>query len=230
MEQSAVLRPRPDRLNGLSVSRIVERLSRLGDRPALSDMGVSDRLVAEAALLSATPGREAWRPEIATTHPAGVLVALVGDGDDLSVILTRRTEHLKHHAGQISFPGGGAEPGDGSIDATAIREAREEVGLNPAGVRVLGHLPEYVTLSAYRITPVIAAVEPPEAFRPEPFEVAEVFMAPLSHLLDPANHQRHFREENGRRRGYYGIPWNNRLIWGATAGILVNFSHLMLAE
>lgn len=227
MEQSAVLCSRHDDLAGITVSDIAARLSRLGPSPILSDLGVSDALNREADLLSVTPGREAWRPSVDKTRPAGVLVPLVEREDGLSLLLTRRTDHLHHHAGQISFPGGRKEETDADITATALRETEEEIGLPPAAVRVLGVLPQYVTISAYAITPVVGVVTRPFAPRPDPFEVADVFEVPLAHVLDPSHHQRHFREENGRRRGYYAIPYGERLIWGATAGILVNFSRLM---
>ncbi|MBN2751938.1 MAG: CoA pyrophosphatase [Rhodospirillaceae bacterium] len=162
------------------------------------------------------------------THPAGVLVPLVERDEGLSLLLTKRTDHLHHHPGQISFPGGRKEDDDPTLTATALRETEEEIGLAPESVRVLGVLPQYVTLSAYAITPVVGVVSQPFSVRPDPFEVADVFEVPLSHVLNPAHHQRHFREENGTRRGYYAIPFGDRLIWGATAGILVNFSRLMV--
>ncbi|MGE4527194.1 MAG: CoA pyrophosphatase [Rhodospirillaceae bacterium] len=227
MEQSAVLCSRHDGLAGITVSDIAARLARLGSSPILSDLGVSDALNREADLLSVTPGREGWRPSVDKTQPAGVLVPLVEHDGGLSLLLTKRTDHLHHHAGQISFPGGRKEDGDPDITATALRETEEEIGLPPAAVQVLGVLPQYVTLTAYAITPVVGVVTQPFAPRPDPFEVADVFEVPLAHVLDPAQHQRHFREENGRRRGYYAIPYGDRLIWGATAGILVNFSRLM---
>ncbi len=113
---------------------------------------------------------------------------------------------------------------------TALRETAEEIGLDPGRVRILGVLPQYVTLAAYAITPVVGVVATPFSLSADPFEVADIFEAPLAHVLDPAHHQRHFREENGVRRGYYGIPFGDRFIWGATAGILVNFARLLIAN
>lgn len=230
MEQSAVLRTGAGRLTGFSIPDIAERLAGLGPMPTLSDLGVSDSLVKDADILSGTPGRESWRPPVGKTRPAGVLIALVDRPEGPGVLLTRRTDHLHDHAGQIAFPGGRKEDDDPDIEATALRESDEEIGLPPAAVRILGILPQYVTLTAYAITPVVGVVEPPLDLRPDPFEVAEIFEAPLAHLLDPANHQRHFRDDKGFRRGYYGIPYNDHFIWGATAGILVNFSRLMHAH
>ncbi len=230
MEQSAVLCPRRDRLAGLTVSRIAARLAELGPRPTLSDLGISASLNQGCDILSATPGREAWRPRLEKTRPAGVLIPLVERPEGVTLLLTKRTDHLHHHAGQISFPGGRMEESDDSIEATALRETTKEIGLDPARVRIIGTLPQYVTLTAYAITPVVGVVATPFALSADPFEVADIFEAPLAHLLDPAQHQRHFREENGVRRGYYGIPFGERFIWGATAGILVNFSRLLAAD
>jgi 8-oxo-dGTP pyrophosphatase MutT (NUDIX family) len=208
----------------------VTRLKNLGPRPVLSDLGVSASLTEGEDVLSATPGREGWRPGLEKTRPAGVLIPLIERPEGLTVLLTKRTDHLHHHPGQISFPGGRMEDDDADITATALRETAEETGLDPARVRVLGTLPQYVTLTAYAITPVVGMVATPFTLAADPFEVADIFEAPLAHLLDPAHHQRHFREENGLRRGYYGIPYGDRFIWGATAGILVNFSRLMAAD
>lgn len=227
MEQSAVLRARRNGVADLSVAAIRAKLAALGPSPTLSDIGISDALVAEAEVLSAAPGRESWRPSLDATRPAGVLVPLVARAGALNVLLTRRTDHLHHHAGQISFPGGRKEESDATIEATALREAAEEIGLDARLVTVLGVLPQYVTLTRFAITPVVGLVTPPFDLKPDPFEVADIFEVPLAHLVDPAHHERHFREENGRRRGFYAIPYGERFIWGATAGILVNFAALL---
>lgn len=229
MEQRAVLRTRHDGLADLSVPAIASKLAGLGQGPELSDIGISNSLVADAdaAILSATPGRESWRPTVEKTRPAGVLVALVDRPEGLQVLLTRRTDHLHHHAGQISFPGGRKEDSDATLVDTALREANEEIGLDSRLVTILGQLPQYVTLTRFAITPVVGVIAPPFDLRADPFEVADIFEVPLAYLADTTKHERHFREENGVRRGFYAIPYNDRFIWGATAGILVNFAHLL---
>lgn len=163
-----------------------------------------------------------WRTagEIRT---AAVLVPVVQRDDGLTVLLTRRTAHLNDHAGQISFPGGRAEPGDASAAATALRETEEEIGLAAARVEVLGHLHEYLTVTGYRVTAVVGLVTPPLDLRPDDFEVAEIFEVPLEFLLNPANHQRNSVIHEGRQRRYYAVPYRHYYIWGATAGMLMNF-------
>ncbi len=159
---------------------------------------------------------------------AAVLVPLVMRPEGLSVLLTRRTAHLNDHAGQISFPGGRVEPEDQGRAATALREAREEVGIEPDEVEVVGRLREYVTRTGYRITPVVGLLAPPRALRPDPFEVAEVFETPLAFLMDPANHEIRALQGNDHgdefRRRFFAMPWDDGVqryfIWGATAGML----------
>jgi 8-oxo-dGTP pyrophosphatase MutT (NUDIX family) len=163
-----------------------------------------------------------WRsPE--EIRPAAVLVPVVRRESGLTVLLTRRTAHLNDHAGQISFPGGRAEPGDADAAQTALREAAEEIGLEAARVEVLGELHPYVTVTGYRVTPVVGLLTPPLELRPDDFEVAEVFEVPLKFLLDPANHQRNRVLTEGRERHYYAMPYGQYYIWGATAGMLMNF-------
>ncbi len=122
--------------------------------------------------------------------PAAVLMPLIDRPNEMTVLFTQRTSHLAHHAGQVSFPGGQIEAGDGGPAATALRETEEEIGLERRFVRLIGHLDTYVTRTGFIITPVIGVVSPPFRFVPDPFEVAEVFEVPLSFLLDPRNHER----------------------------------------
>lgn len=161
--------------------------------------------------------------------PAAVLFPIVLHRHEPSVLLTQRNADLKDHPGQISFPGGRVEHQDGSPADTALREAAEEIGLDPAGVEVVGYLPAYRTITGFRVTPVVATVAPPLVLRPDPNEVAEVFEVPLSHLLDPRNHQRHTMQLNGESREFYAVPYGDRFIWGATAGIILGLARLWAA-
>ena len=152
--------------------------------------------------------------------PAAVLVPLINRPTGVTVMLTQRTAHLNDHAGQISFPGGRVEEGDPSRTATALREAEEETGLSREAVQIIGSLPDYDIPTGFRVTPVVGWIEPPVSLHPDPFEVADLFEVPLTHFLDPANHQRRSDEVNGRRRNFYAMPYQQRHIWGATAGML----------
>jgi 8-oxo-dGTP pyrophosphatase MutT (NUDIX family) len=184
-----------------------------------------------------------WTPEMtADRRPtldrppahAAVLVGLVMH-DEPTVLLTRRTDHLRDHAGQISFPGGRAEPHDADAAATALREAREEVGLDPAHVEVIGQLPVYTTITAFMVTPVVALVRPGFSLQPDPSEVAEAFEVPLSFLMQPAHHQRRAVDLQGERREFFAMPWTppqggrSYFIWGATAAMLRNFYRFLAA-
>jgi 8-oxo-dGTP pyrophosphatase MutT (NUDIX family) len=169
-----------------------------------------------------TEGRDA------ASTVAAVLIPVIAHPQGLTVLFTQRTTHLRSHSGQVSFPGGRAEASDLSAEFTALREAEEEIGLIPTAVEVLGKLPDYRTRTGYRVTPVVGLLLPPVAFRPDPREVAEIFEVPLDFLLDERNRQRRTREFQGQQVGYYVIEYGERVIWGATAGMLVNL-HKMLA-
>ena len=145
------------------------------------------------------------RPDTSLT-PAAVLVPLVNRAEGLTAMFTQRTGHLLHHAGQISFPGGHIDPGDKTPEETALRETEEETGLDRRHVEIIGRLSQYLTRTRFSITPVVALVEPPFELNPDPDEVEEVFEVPLAFLLDPANHQRHSREFEGRSRAFYAMP------------------------
>jgi 8-oxo-dGTP pyrophosphatase MutT (NUDIX family) len=161
--------------------------------------------------------------------PAAVLIGMVERPDGPAILLTQRTDHLRDHAGQICFPGGRIEPEDPTIEAAALREAAEEIGLPPGQVELLGQLPAYDTTTGFRIHPVVGWITAPVSFALDPVEVAEVFELPLGFVLDPANHERHSYRRGRQTRSYYVLPYQNRFIWGATAGILVNLSMLLRA-
>ena len=159
--------------------------------------------------------------------PASVLVPIVTHAGGLTVLFTQRTAHLRAHSGQVSFPGGRAEPGDASPEFTALRETQEELGLAPERVEVIARMPEYLTRTGYRVTPVVGLVAPPLELSPDSREVDEAFEVPLAFLLDPANHQRETRELGGRTVGFWVMQHEKRRIWGATAGMLVNLYRIL---
>ena len=172
---------------------------------------------------------EIWRLRSgrAELTAAAVLVPIVRREPELTVLFTERTGYLTDHAGQISFPGGRAEPDDVTMEATALRETEEEIGLGRNHIEVLGRLPEYITATGFRVTPVVGWIEPGFSLAPDPFEVAEVFEVPLTFLLDPANHQQKSVVWEGRERQYYAMPYQSRYIWGATAGMLLSLYHAL---
>ena len=187
----------------------------------------------------------AWAPEIKTEHRftdrepthASVLVPLVLRAE-ITVLLTQRTDHLTDHPGQISFPGGRAEPGDSDATGTALREAHEEIGLEARHVDVLGAMPTYTTGTGFIVTPVVALVRPGFTVQADPFEVAEVFEVPLAFLMDPGHHRRHAVDVAGVRREFLSMPWEGLdeqgqprryFIWGATAAMLRNLYRFLAA-
>ncbi len=159
--------------------------------------------------------------------PAAVLVPIVLREPAPTMLLTRRTEHLRDHGGQVSFPGGRCEPVDASPVATALREAHEEVGLDARQIDVLGTLGEYRTGTGFVVTPVVALVTPPLNLKLDDFEVEDVFEPPLDFLLDAANFRREEVEVRGTRREFWAVPWRQYYIWGATAGMLVNLREFL---
>lgn len=171
---------------------------------------------------------EHLRPDPRRARPAAVLVPLVERASGLTVLLTRRTETLPEHPGQIAFPGGRIEPVDnGPLDA-ALRETEEETGLPRHFVRPVGYLPSYLTITGYSVTPVVGFVRTGFEYRADPVEVAEIFEVPLDFVLNARNHHRETREYRGSDVSYYVIPWQDRgrdyRIWGATAAMLVDFA------
>ena len=181
-----------------------------------------------------------WSPEIRheprfidrAPAQAAVLVPIVLR-ERPTVLLTERTAHLSTHSGQVAFPGGRSDPQDADAAATALREAQEEVGLEPEAVEVLGPLATYTTGTAFIVTPVVGLVRPGQVLRANPHEVADIFEVPLDFLLDPAHHQRHLLQWQGQQREWFAMPYQDgeqqRFIWGATAGMLRNLYRFLLA-
>lgn len=177
-----------------------------------------------------------------TPAAASVLVALVPQADgELAVLLTQRTERLRNHAGQVSFPGGRAEACDADAAATALREAEEEVGLSPAAVEVIGELPLYTTVTNFQVTPVVGLLNEGldwRALRLDADEVDEAFLVPLHYLMNPAHHRRHRFDYEGGSRNFLSMPWEGLgsrgeprefFIWGATAAMLRNLYRFLAA-
>ncbi len=191
--------------------------ARLAASPPLEELLTADDLEKQQ-LAAAGPLR-----------PAAVLLLVVNHAAEPAVVFTQRTTQLTDHGGQISFPGGRCDAGDRTPERTALREAEEEVGIAPERVQVLGRLPEYRTSTGFAVTPVVGWAEPPLAYRPDPREVEAVFEVPLAFLLDSRNHRYESAFYRGRMRKYWAMPYGERYIWGATAGMLVTF-HRVLAR
>lgn len=186
----------------------------------------------------------AWQPEVRREPrllqrppaAAAVLIGLLPRPEGATALLTRRAAHLKHHSGQIAFPGGKTDPGDGSPQATALREAEEEIGLPARAAQVLGALPPYHTGTQYIVTPIVALIAPDTALRPNPAEVDQIFEVPLAYLMNPAHHRRHTcTDASGAPRQWFAMPYTHpatgqeHYIWGATAGMLRNLYRFLQA-
>jgi 8-oxo-dGTP pyrophosphatase MutT (NUDIX family) len=220
-----------------------EQVPAIAADDGLPAVGVAALLPGALRQRFATPPQ--WEPEVraeplfSQRKPAlaAVLVPIVIRDSGAHLILTHRTMGLSTHAGQIAFPGGRVDAADYSVIDTALRETEEETGIVRAGIEVLGLLPDYVTGSAFTVTPVVALVRPDYRVNANPHEVAEVFEVPLGHLLNPACHFRHEYTFEGVKRQWYSIPYNDaafqparrRFIWGATAGMIRNFYHFLSA-
>lgn len=185
-------------------------------------------IAADAAGRDRVDGEELLGDLSTPPVPAAVLVPFVF-GAPLGVLLTKRTAHLKKHAGQVSFPGGRIDPEDASPEAAALREAEEEIALDPSRVEIVGRMADHITGTGYRITPVIGLVPPGLTYQPSPHEVESVFELPLDVLLDPAAPQRQRQHVNGRWREYWVWPHPDHYIWGATAAILVHLAQKLRA-
>lgn len=162
-------------------------------------------------------------------RPAGVLVPISTASEEPRVVLTKRSSRLKHHPGQIAFPGGKVDEGDADVVAAALREALEEIGLPVDLPKVLGTMPEHETVTGFNVTPVVAVIEREFEPVPEPGEVEEVFSVPLSHVLNPDNYIIESRFFRGTRRRFYTVPYGPYYIWGATARMLRSLAAQMQA-
>jgi 8-oxo-dGTP pyrophosphatase MutT (NUDIX family) len=195
------------RLDPLDESRVCGSLD---ERPTRSDFDLGREM----------PALEAAPPGSPPLKDAAVLVALVERPAGLSVILTRRADTLRSHTGQVALPGGRCDPGE-TPWVTALREAHEEIGLHPSHVAVAGLSTPYRTGTGYHVVPVVGFVTPPFELSPNPDEVADIFETPFLFLMDPANYeQRQGRTPAGDERRFYALTWEDRLVWGATAGML----------
>jgi len=168
-------------------------------------------------------------PPLAHLKSAAILLPLVQHSQSCNVLLTQRTSHLNHHPGQICFPGGRQEAHDPDLLHTALRETWEEIGLSRTHIEIAGFLDNYITGSGFLITPAVGFVRNDFQLKLDDFEVADVFEMPLSFILDPANHQQQEHEFKGQMRRYYQFDYQGRIVWGATAGILMNFYRRLCA-
>ncbi len=206
----------------MTVDEIVRRVSERSRRLASGLPVPHPPLGSDFSLNGVVPSPAAFRP-------AAVLVPLVVREPAITVLLTQRTDDMPSHAGQIAFPGGRTQKEDADAVATALRETEEEVGLSRTFVDVLGAVDPYRTGTGYEITPIVGIVRPGFTTHADPREVADVFEVPLAHFLDERNHRIDSRLYQGRERRYYAMPYGDRYIWGATAGMLKNL-HFVLTS
>ena len=206
----------------MTVDEIVRRVGERSRRLASGLPVLQPPLGSDFSLSGVVPLPEVWRP-------AAVLVPLVRREPGLTVLLTQRTEDMPSHAGQIAFPGGRRQAEEPDEIATALRETEEEVGLTRDFIEVIGSMDHYRTGTGYEITPIVGIVTPGFTARADPREVADDFEVPLDHFLDERNHRIDSRVWQGRERRYYAMPYGERYIWGATAGMLKNLQFVLTA-
>ncbi|MBC3764442.1 CoA pyrophosphatase [Neptunicella marina] len=170
-----------------------------------------------------------WQPEYPLkqqARQAAVLIPVI-ERDKLTLLFTKRAAHLKHHPGQISFPGGRAEPNDLSLKHTALRETQEEIGLDAQQINVIGQLPSFKTVSRYQVTPYVGLIKPPLTLQTDPGEVEDTFEVPLAYLINPQNHLVEHIQRNGQRFPVNLIQYRNQSIWGLTAAFILNLSAIL---
>ena len=207
----------------MTVEEIVRRVRDRSTRLASGLPVAMPPIGSDFSLSGLVPVPDTWKP-------AAVLVPLVKRPTGMTVLLTQRTADMPSHAGQIAFPGGRREKSDIDAMATALRETEEEVGITRDFVDVVGSVDLYHPGTGYEITPVVGIVTPGFTVRADPREVADVFEVPLEHFLDEVNHQIASRQYQGRERRYYAMPYGDRYIWGATAGMLKNLHFILTAK
>ena len=199
--------------------------AKLAPRLAVDDLRAEPPVrIGDFALSGPAPAADV----LAVARPAAVLTPIVARREGLTVLLTQRATALRAHSGQIAFPGGQIDPGETPL-AAALREAREEIGLEPRLVEPLGWLDPYLTGTGFRIAPLVALIDPALSLTLNALEVDEAFETPLAFLMNPANHRLEEREWQGRWRKFYVMPYDGRYIWGATAGILRNLYERLFA-
>jgi 8-oxo-dGTP pyrophosphatase MutT (NUDIX family) len=230
MERRAVLHSGRGAGGGLTAVDIRARLGVV--TPGRRRSPASCKSVPTASIRRATVARGDCdlNPDLAPRLPlreAAVLIGLIEREEGSTILLTRRNDRLTDHAGQISFPGGRIDPGDADAESAALREAREEVGLDGATISIVGRLDTYVTRTGYEVVPVVGLLPPPRIFKPDPAEVAEIFELPLDELMRPGAIYLHSRRFDDGERWYYAIDWQGRHIWGATAGMLNNLAEIL---
>ena len=210
----------------------------IASEPAIA----ADRLTVERVRAAFVAPR-AWQPEVSDESkkprlrvgatgpvPASVLIPIVARAGGLTVLFTERTAHLNDHAGQVSFPGGSAEPGDIDAIDSALRESEEEIGLARRHVEVIGRLPDYPTITGFMVAPIVALVFPPFDLMLDAFEVAEAFEAPLAFLMNPGHHERREIVFDGEVRHFTAMPHGDHFIWGATAAMIRNLYRFLHAQ
>ena len=198
------------------VRRVRERSIRLASGLPVSAAPIGS----DFSLSGIVPIPETWKP-------ASVLVPLVNRAPGITVLLTQRTADMPSHAGQIAFPGGRHQVEDSDLITTALRETEEEVGIHRDFVEVVAPIDVYITRTGYAVTPVVGFVRPGFSTTADPREVADIFEVPLAFFLDPANHHIHSRTYQGRERHYYAMPYGERYVWGATAGMIRNLYYIL---